>query len=283
MSTLSFGVIADCQYGDKDDEDVVVAGTTDDIYYNRPRLSPGKLREAVDTLNQHDLKFVVHLGDFTDKDLDGYEMLTEITDTLKAPLWHVLGNHDYEGLEGNEAKVLQTYGLKSPYYSHVIDGYRLIVLDTNELGVMKHLPGTEEWQEGRILIDKMKAEGAINAYDWNGGVGPDQFEWLTNELNTAKANSEKVVLFAHHPLFPPYVLNALNSEELLDLFAQYDNIVAFINGHNHQGAYGVKDNIPYITIAGMVQTETNAFGVVTLNDGDVNIKGYGRVQDISHG
>lgn len=280
MSAVSFGIIADCQYVDKDDSDVVVAGTMNDMYHNRPRLSLNKLREAVDTLNTHELDFVVHLGDFTDRALEGYGKLAAVTDDLKAPFWHVLGNHEYWGVEGQEPLVLSTHGLERSYYSHVINGFRFIILDTNELGIMKHAPGTDEWIEGRALVDTMRRDGAINAYDWNGGVGLDQMDWLVGELNEAKAQGERVVIFAHHPVFPPYVLNALNSEELIDLFSQYDNIVAYINGHNHNGSYGVKDNIPYITIPGMVNTETNAFGVATVSDAGLSIQGYGRVENI---
>lgn len=280
MSSVSFGVIADCQYADKDDSDIVVAGSHH-VYYNRPRQSIEKLREAVQALNTHDLEFVVHLGDYTDKDLAHYDRLAEATSDLKVPLWHVLGNHEYWGVEGDEPRVLRTYGLERPYYSNVINGFRFIILDTNELGIMKHVEGTDEWQKGRALLDEMKSEGALNAYDWNGGVGKEQFEWLQNELNQSKANSERVVLFAHHPVFPPGALNTLNSNELLELFHQYDNIAAFINGHNHCGAFGIKNDVPYITVPGMVQTETNAFGVVTATANDISIQGYGRVQDMA--
>lgn len=278
MSSISFGVIADCQYADKDDSNVIVMGS-EHVYYNRPRQSVEKLREAVDILNTHDLDFVVHLGDFIDKGLEGYEKLADIAKDFKAPLWHVLGNHEYWGVEGDEPRVLSTYGLKNTHYSNVIGSFRFIVLDTNELGVMKHIEGTDEWKKGRALLDKMKAEGALNAYDWNGGVDEAQFAWLKGELNKARVNNERVIVFAHHPVFPPGVLNALNSDALLELFGRYDNIAAFINGHNHCGAFGVKNAVPYITIPGMVQTETNAVGVVTIEDGSLAIKGYGRIQD----
>lgn len=279
MSSISFGIIADCQYADKDDSDVIVMGS-EHVYYNRPRKSIEKLQEAVGTLSAHDLAFVVHLGDFTDKGLQGYDELAAITDGLKAPLWHVLGNHEYWGVEGDEPRVLATYGLENSYYSNLIDNLRFIVLDTNELGVMKHIEGTEEWQKGRVFLDEMKETGAINAYDWNGGVGDAQMAWLKDELDQSRTNGERVVLFAHHPVFPPGVLNALNSEKLLGLLSQYDNIAAFINGHNHCGAFGVKDQVPYVTVPGMVQTETNAFGVATIDEYKLVIKGYGRVQDM---
>lgn len=278
MSSVSFGVVADCQYADKEDSDVVVMGS-EHIYYNRPRQSVEKLREAVDKLNTHELEFVIHLGDFTDKGLEHYDRLAEVAKNLKAPLWHVLGNHEFWGVEGDEPRVLSTYGLEKPYYSNVINNFRFIVLDTNELGVMKHVEGTEEWRKGRAFLDEMKAKSAINAYDWNGGVDEVQFAWLKDELDKATANNERVIVFAHHPVFPPGVLNALNSDTLLELFGQYDNIAAFINGHNHCGAVGIKNNVPYITIPGMVQTETNAFGVVTIDEESLTIKGYGRVQD----
>ncbi len=279
IEPFSFGVIADCQYADKDNTEITVMGT-EHKYYNYYRSSPAKLQEAVDKFNEHELEFVVHLGDFTEKDLDGFDKLANITKGLKVPLWHVLGNHEYWGNEGNEQRVLDTYGLKNSYYSKRINNFRFIILDTNEVGIIKHTPESEEWTRGRQVIDKMKQEGAINAYGWNGGVGEQQFSWLENELADAQTKGEKVILFAHHPVFPPGVLNALNSDALLALIDKYvDVVAAFINGHNHCGAFGVRKSIPYITVPGMLQGPINAFGVATVQSGQIKIAGYGRVED----
>lgn len=276
---FSFGIMADCQYADRDDADVQVMGT-EDWYYNRYRLSPAKLKKAVEGFNEHELDFVVHLGDFTDKNLDGYEMLTEITNNLKAPLWHVMGNHEYWGVEGDEQRVLATYGLDKSYYSKQVGGYRFIVLDTNELGEIKHVPGTDEWKKGHDLIEQMKAAGEINAYGWNGGLSDEQLSWLDAELDAADAGGEHAILFAHHPVFPPGVLNALNQGDILNMIDAHRNVVAFINGHNHNGDFGIRNNVPYLTVPGMLNTSTNAYGIVDIYEDKIIINGHGRVSDM---
>lgn len=274
---FSFGVMADCQYADADDTDALVTGTKDEIYNNRYRRSPAKLKEAVDAFNQHELAFIVHLGDFIDRNLEEAAVLHAITANAQAPLWHVLGNHDFMGSEGNLQRILDMYRMPAHYYSHVINGYRFVVLDTNDLGVIAYDADSEEWRTGQALLSEMKQENAINAYPWNGGIGKQQLQWLRDQLNEAVKRHEKVVLFAHHPVFPPSVLNALNHEDILQVIEECPNVIAFINGHHHLGNYGSKTGVHYLTVNGMIQGDDNAFGIVRLFDDHIDVEGYGRL------
>ena len=61
VGPFKIGAIADSQYADK--------GPSKDRLY---RQSPEKLREAVGILNEHDLAFVVHLGDFIDEKWESF-------------------------------------------------------------------------------------------------------------------------------------------------------------------------------------------------------------------
>ena len=279
---LIFGVMTDCQYADADDTSGIVAGSKHHFNDNRFRLAPHKLQEAVATFNSHELDFVIHLGDFVDRHLSDVDVVSKITDALKAPLIHVLGNHDFMGSEGRASEVVAKFGLEKSYYSQTVKGYRLIVLDTNELGVIKYEEGTHEWQQGRQKIDELKAADARQAYDWNGGLGELQLDWLRNELQNAGQQNQKAILFSHHPVFPPNPLNALDDKEVLTVIDQYaDVVVAYVNGHNHVGAYGERNGKPYITVPGMLQGETNSFGIVTVNDSHILIDGYSRMIDMS--
>ena len=78
-----FGAIADCQYCDK------TSGT------RKYSDSPRKLHECVAHYNKLDLTFVVHLGDFIDRDFASFDVVGPIFGQLKAPRYHVLGNHDF--------------------------------------------------------------------------------------------------------------------------------------------------------------------------------------------
>ena len=278
MKPLIFGVMADCQYADVDNTTAIVPNTNH-LYDNRYRLGIGKLRQAVDAFNEYDLDFVIHLGDFIDRRLDDVDMLAPIVAQLRAPLLHVLGNHDFSGSEGVPEKVLAKFGLEKSYYSRVIKDVRLIVLDTNELGVIKYQENSPQWRQGRQKLDELQRAGALQAYDWNGGVGARQLTWLDAELTQAELQGEKVVLFSHHPVFPPHPLNALDDSAILAVIDRHNSVVVYINGHNHIGEYGERQGVPYVTMPGMLQGKTNAYGVVTLGDGTLRMQGYGRVQD----
>ena len=75
----------------------------------------------------------------------------------------------------------------------------------------------------------------------------------------------------------PSVLNALNREEILDVIDAHDNVTAFINGHDHGGAFGVRKGVPYVTMPGMLSGATNAYGIAHLYKDRLEIDGYGRV------
>lgn len=277
---LVFGVMTDCQYADADNTSSIVP-RTHHFNDNRYRLSPGKLKEAVDIFNSHELDFVIHLGDFIDRNLDEFDIPGNIAARLNAPLLHVLGNHDFSGSEGKAERVLAKFGLERSYFSQVIKGVRLIILDTNELGVIKYQEGTAQWQEGRQRLDELEEQGVLQAYPWNGGVGDEQLDWLEHELTEAAERGEQAILFSHHPVFPPNPLNALDDVKILTVIDKYtDTVVAYINGHNHVGAYGERRGKPYITVPGILQGETNAFGILTVTDSTIEIDGHDRMQDM---
>lgn len=272
---LSFGVVADCQAANADDFTGKIRGTNDE-FTNCYRLSPYKLEEAVRTFNEFDLEFIVHLGDFVDRSLHDADQLHRIMARAAAPLYHVLGNHEFWNNDPLEV-VLATYNMESNYYSVRKNGNRFLMLDTCDLGVLEHPEGSMEWKRGKALIDLMQRNNAINAYHWNGGIGERQMEWLNTELTDAANNDEKAILFAHHPVFPPGTLNALNENEIMRMIDSHDNVAAFINGHNHGGNFGVRNGVPYVTIEGMLSSKTNAYGIVDVYSDRLELKGYGRV------
>lgn len=272
---MSFGVVADCQAANADDMAGRVRGTNDE-FLNCYRLSPYKLEEAVRTFNEFDLEFIVHLGDFVDRNLRDAERLHRIVGRAVAPLYHVLGNHEFWNHDPLET-VLAAYNMETNYYSVRKKGYRFIMLDTCDLGVLEYPEGSPKWQKGRELLDSMRQNNAINAYYWNGGIDDEQMQWMDTELSEAVKNDERVILFAHHPVFPPGALNALNENEIMQTIDRHENVVAFINGHNHGGNFGIRNGVPYVTIEGMLSSKTNAYGVVDVYGDRLEIRGYGRV------
>ena len=81
---FAFGAIADCQY-------CADPGRGARKY----ALSEDKLTKCVTHLNTMDLEYVVHLGDFIDRDFKSFDVVGPIYKKLKMPKYHVLGNHDF--------------------------------------------------------------------------------------------------------------------------------------------------------------------------------------------
>ena len=55
------------------------------------------------------------------------------------------------------------------------------------------------------------------------------------------------------------------------------NVVAYFNGHNHAGNYGVKNGIHYVNLKGMVETsDTTSFSIVRVFKDRLEVDGFGR-------
>ena len=112
---------------------------------------------------------------------------------------------------------------------------------------------------------------------WNGGVTPGQLAWLARACSEARAAQRKVIVFAHHPVFPDGVHNVWNASEVLTVLDRHPHVVAWINGHNHAGAFGERNGVPYLTMYGMVETiDTTAFATARILADRIVLNGHGR-------
>ena len=118
-----------------------------------------------------------------------------------------------------------------------------------------------------------------NGQTYNGGVSSKQLQWLDTQLREARDKGEQVLVFSHHPLYPPIGLTALNDKEILNILSSYPCVKAVISGHHHAGAYGEYRGISCITLEGMIETEkTTAYAVVKVTPEAISIKGQGRAK-----
>ena len=263
---FSFGVVADAQYADQD-----TLGTR---FY---RESPKKLAACVDDLNARDLAFVIDVGDLIDKRFESFGTMLPIYNRLKAPRYHVLGNHDFAVGPQEKPKVLETLGLARGYYDFAHGPWRFVVLDGNDLSLIAAPKGSERYKEAEAMLQRVKESGAPNAMTWNGGLGTRQIEWLKATLSRASQAGERVVVFCHFPVHPPNVHNLWNSDELIGIMESHRCVVAYINGHNHRGNYAEKKGIHYLTVQGMVETrDTTAYAVVEVHGDRLRVIGVGR-------
>ena len=265
---FSFGVIADCQYCN-----IKVPKTAARQY----ALSPKKLTACVEHLNRLDLQFVVHLGDFIDRDFKSFADVVPIYDKLKADHYHVLGNHDFSVVDEHKAKVPAALGLKSRYYQFRCQGYRFIALDGNDVSLHAY-PASDPRHKAAVAFHKKLPSGTPT---WNGAVGQAQLDWLKKALGEAGRAREKVILFCHFPVYPENVHNLWNAGEVLAVVEESKGVVAYMNGHNHAGNYGFSAKRHFVTFMGLVDTEETAYAIVNVHADRLEIKGFGRQENMT--
>lgn len=262
---FQFGLVADAQYADVN----TPAGST--RYY---RASIGKLAEAVTTFNDNQVSFAVHLGDIIDRDSSSFSKILPVFNRFNGPKYHLLGNHDY----AIDAKaVANLLSMPNFYYDFSFEGWRFVVLDTNDLSLYANPKGSEKYQRAEKVLDVLRWTGADNAQSWNGGVDSVQLAWLQDVLRKSVSAGEKVIVMGHHPIAPINMHNAWNYEALIKVLESSGNVVAYFNGHNHAGNYAEQNGIYYVNFKGMVETpDTNAYAIIRVYPDKVVIKGYGR-------
>ena len=261
---LKFGVIADCQYSNYDSAN-----------HRMYRLSEKKLSEAVTEFNSQDLDFVIHLGDFIDKDYESFDVVAPIYNQLNAPHYHVLGNHDFAVADDKKDSVTKRLGMSAKYYDFTVDNWRFIVLDGNDISFYAYPEGSKEYAQSEQYYEK----NGIEAPKWDGAIGNEQLAWLQQTIENTAKEKQKVIVFCHFPVYPEGRHCLWNQKEVVDLLEKYDNVKAYMNGHKHTGDYAEKEGKHYINFIGMVDTYQTAFSVVTLTDNSIEIKGYGREKD----
>ncbi len=262
---ITFGLTTDSHYADREP-----AGTR---YYKQ---SLAKMEEFVKVMNQEQVDFVVHLGDFKDEDAQkdaedtlGYlQALEEKYGQFDGPRYHCVGNHDVDSITKQQFLAnIENTGIakESSYYSFDRQGIHFVVLDANY------------HRDGR---DQFYKEGA-NWQDPN--IPQVELDWLEKDL----ANTDHpVIMFCHHPLYEyldhgnQYHVN--NYKDVQAIMEESGKVRAVFQGHVHNEQFETVNGIHYITQFGMVDhqgLENNSFAIVSLNDKGIAIKGYKRTSD----
>ena len=231
---FSFGVVADVQYADKDP-----AGRRD------YRASLDKLAACVAAIEKEKPAFLIQLGDLVDGGLANVDRILPVFQRFSGPKYHVLGNHD---LGAGRGAVLQRLGLARGYYNFAVKDWHFIVLDGMQVSAAD--------AAGKQEYERLRAAGAPNAQEWNGGLGREQHEWLHHRLHDATAVGDRAVVFCHFPVLaaassPQHLL--WDHQEVLALFAGEPATVAYIAGHDHRGGYAESGGVHFVTIKGLVE------------------------------
>jgi manganese-dependent ADP-ribose/CDP-alcohol diphosphatase len=270
---FAFGLVTDIQYADK-----ATAGT------RRYGESVAKLSRAVEEWNRQDVAFVVEMGDITDdREADTAKDLAKVLEVfkaLRAPLYHVLGNHGLFSL-GRE-RILKDLGLAKPYYSFAQKGWRFVVLDGMGLSLAGWPVGSDQVKDAKAYLMENKGPGRPELVQWNGAIDEEQKKWLAETLAQAVKDAERVVVFCHHPTLEGAASKGSllwNHAEIVKMVEGCPAVVAYLAGHEHRGGYACHDGVHHVTVQGLVEApaDGNAFAVVAVFPEKLVITGNGTV------
>ena len=263
---LRFGVVADVQYCDAEPE----AGR----YF---RQAPEKLLAAVRDFNDRSLDFVIQLGDLIDRDFQSFPKILSIYQQIKAPAYHVLGNHDFWVDVEKRQDVVRILGLERGYYDFSKRGWRFIVLDGNDLSLYASGQGELRYAQAEMMLSDIQQQGLPQAQRWNGGISNVQLEWLRDRLADSLQQGQRTIVFCHFPVYPPDQHILWNADDVLAILEDFPHVTAYLNGHNHAGNYAKKEGIHYLNLKGMVDTaDRNAYAIIEVYPDYLKVLGKGR-------
>lgn len=266
---FKIGLVADPQYADMDD---------DGVRFHRNSIE--KLKEAIATFNEEKVDFVQNFGDIIQIDFISYENIMPIYDELDLGIenYHLLGNHEFY-IEDDECQyVPDLLSMSDLYYTYKKGEFRFIVLDASDYAYYSNCLHQRDIEDIDVYFNA--TAGQPNHFIWNSAIGEEQQEWLKEELEKASQLNEKVIIFSHVPIRPlGNVHNLWNDEEIISIVEESDNVLAYINGHNHSGNYIFKNGVHYLTLNGMIKTTENAFGIMEVYQNQLKVIGYGNQPD----
>lgn len=266
MGGFEIGLVADSQYANIEPRG---------IRHYREGLP--RLEAAVEAFNRRELAFCVHLGDLIERGWSSFDAILAPLGRSRHRWYHLLGNHDFDVPDEFKTRVPARMGMPARYYLVDHGSFRFAALDTTEISTFAHPTGSPGHARAAEELARLRAANVVQAKSWNGGLSATQLEWLDRACTTAKTDGRKVVVFAHHPVAPVDSHLVWNNADLLDLVDRHPNIVAWINGHNHAGAYTEHNGVPFLTLRAMVEAaDTTAFATAQILADRIVVHGHGR-------
>lgn len=181
--------------------------------------APERLADFLKAMKNEEPDALLQLGDFAFSNeqnkphIDAFNAAHEVT-------LHTIGNHDIRDKGLRREDCISMWGIPAPYYTHDVQGMRLIVLDGND-------PGSPTYK------------GGYPSY-----IGKKQQAWLKRQLEAA---DKPVLIVSHQPLAGWAEID--NASEIRTLLAEYrDRILLCINGHSHCDQFLTIEGLSYLHI-----------------------------------
>lgn len=260
---IRFGMLSDIHFADRD--------PAAPRYY---RQSLAKVKECADLMNHEKVDFLIELGDFKDQDpvpneANTLKYLTEIENVFhqfKGPTYHVLGNHDMDGISKEQflSRVTNTgVAASESYYSFNLKGFHFVVLDGNFT------------REGKAYDH--------GNFTWDNTMIPDsELNWLKEDL---KNNTLPAIVFIHQMLddSKSKEQSVANAAEVRQLLEASGKVICVFQGHVHEERYNLINHIHYYSMMAVVDhegMENNSYMIAGIYpDGTIAIDGYRRASD----
>lgn len=193
-------------------------GVISDLHQDIMHDGEKRLLEFLEASKKKDLAAIIQMGDFAYPSKENTDVIQFFNKAHTSSL-HVIGNHDTDGGFTKE-QCLEVWDMPSPYYSKVINGILLIVLDGNEKGSPSHTGGYPSF------------------------IGSQQLEWLQQELENSPY---PVLIVSHQPLAG--VIAVDNEKEIQSILSNYsEKILLCINGHSHIDQHLEIEGVNYLHI-----------------------------------
>ena len=258
-SSVRIGVVTDSHYAELD--------PLNNRFYSE---SLEKMTECVELMNDMGVDLLIELGDFMngapENNIEHLKAIEAVFSTFDGPRYHVLGNHDMDGLskaqfqsEIENTEIPQA----STFYSFDRDGLHIVVLDANYTSDGSHYDtGNFHWTDSNIPAE--------------------QLEWLAQDLEDA----DRPVIVCVHQLLDEdegshYINNAAEVRQILE---ESGKVLAVFQGHQHQGQYNLVNGIHYVTFRAMVEgsgRKSSAYSIVEVDpDRSMTITGYRRAETV---
>nr|RLD74733.1 MAG: metallophosphoesterase [Bacteroidota bacterium] len=226
---LSAFFLSNCS--DKNEVKTVRIGMCSDVHLPTMHDSEKRITAFIDSMKIAKPDFIIELGDFGIPKKE-YAPYFAIWNSFPGQKYHVIGNHEMDGGTSLE-EALDYRGMKSPYYSFSLNGFKFIVLNGND-------------------------KKSVEQKGYRSYIGKEQLRWLQNELKTT---TKPMVLFSHQgigtdPDIPGERYSIENSKEVRKLFEEHNKInknriICCFNGHTHHDFAEEINGIWYITINSM--------------------------------
>jgi manganese-dependent ADP-ribose/CDP-alcohol diphosphatase len=100
--------------------------------------------------------------------------------------------------------------------------------------------------------------------------------WIDARLAQADKAGLKAMLFSHFPLFPENPHDLWNAADVIAMLERHPSAKIWLDGHNHEGNYGLRDGIHYVNLKAMLDTDQTAYAILDFFPDRVELHGVGR-------